>query len=582
LSLIADIEDRSVAWSTAVPDWQARLLAGESLLPDLPLFDAVAEKALRIFKRLRVPDLIGTPTYGEVCEEWVFDFVRAVFGSYNPETKTRMIREFFLLIPKKNGKSAIAAAIIVTAAIMNERPAAELILIAPTQKIAGIAFKQAKGIIALDPQLGGPDGLGKEGGIFSVHTHTKEIRHQITGAEIMILSADGDVVTGSKGSFILIDETHVLGHKPKAAEIFLELRGGLASRPEGFLLQITTQSKGRPHGQFARELEQARSVRDGKLDLPILPVLYELPQDMAEAEAWRDEKTWNLVNPNLGLSVSRDYLHDAYTAAKEEGPEALALFASQHLNVQIGLGLQSGRWIGGDYWETAARPDLDLETILETSEVAVIGIDGGGLDDLLGFCIIGRHRKTKAWQAWARAWADRDILTLRKKIAPQLLDLEKAGELVLVDNLEEEANPEIVALCEQVRDAGIMPAESGIGMDPEGVAAIIDDLIAAGFAIEDMRSITQGYKLNAAIKGAPGRLKNKRLVHCDQGLMKFCVENARTEARGNAVIVTKAESGTGKIDPLMALFSAYMLMSWNPVADRPDLSDFLENAVMVA
>ncbi|MDO6485827.1 terminase large subunit domain-containing protein, partial [Shimia thalassica] len=141
------------AWDTAVPDWEERLLNGLSLIPDLPLFDAVAEKALRIFKRLRVPDLPGTPTFGEICEPWVLDFVRVIFGSYDPETKRRMIREFFLLVPKKNGKSAISAAIIVTAAIMNERPQAELLLIAPTQKIAGIAFKTARGIIALDDDL---------------------------------------------------------------------------------------------------------------------------------------------------------------------------------------------------------------------------------------------------------------------------------------------------------------------------------------------------------------------------------------------------------------------------------------------
>lgn len=570
-------------WSTALPDWQKRIMTGESLVPDLPLFEAPAEKALRIFKRLKVPDLIGTPTYGEVCEPWVFDFVRAIFGAYDPETKRRILSEFFLLIPKKNGKSAIAAAIIVTAAIMNERPAAELILIAPTQKIASIAFKQAKGIIALDPELGGPDGLGREGGIFLVQTHTKEITHRTTGAVIMVLSADGDVVTGSKGSFILIDETHVLGHKSKANEIFLELRGGLASRPEGFLLQITTQSKTRPKGQFAKELERARAVRDGRLDLPLLAVLYELPPELAEAEAWRDEKTWHLVNPNLGISVSRQFLRDQFTAALEEGPEALALFASQHLNVEIGLGLRVGRWTGADYWQAATREGgLDLETLIAICEVAVMGIDGGGLDDLLGLVVMGRERGTGIWLAWARGWADRDVLELRKSIAPDLRDLERAGDLVLVDNLEEEACPEIAEIALQLREAGLLPEEGGIGVDPVGIAAIVDALLEVGFEMEDIAGIMQGYKLHAAIKGAPAKLKARRLLHGGQPLMTFSVENARTEATKNAVIVTKAESGTAKIDPLMALFNAFQLMSRHPEPGGGDLSDFLENAVLVA
>lgn len=546
-----------LAWRTAVPDWEARILGRRSLFPDLPLYDQAAEKALRIFKRLRVPDLIGTPTYGEICEEWVFDLVRVIFGSYDPDTRRRALQEFFLLVPKKNGKSAIAAAIIVTAAILNERPQAELLLIAPTQKIASISFKQAKGMIALDEHLAT---------LFHVNTNLKEITHRTTGAVIMVLSADGDVITGSKGTYILVDETHVLASKHKAADIFLELRGGLASRPEGFMLQITTQSKARPTGQFEKELERARAVRDGKLELPLLPVLYELPRKLAESEAWRDESTWGLVNPNLERSVSLQYLRNKLIEAEEDGPEALALFASQHLNVQIGLGLNTGRWTGADYWEKSARPAMTFETILETSEVVVAGLDGGGLDDLLGFYVLGRHAETKAWQGWGRAWADRDVLTLRKTIAPELEALEAAGDLVLVDNIEEEANPEIVALCRRIRDAKLFPEQDGIGMDPEGVGSIIDALVEAGFRIEDIRAVSQGYKLNAAIKTAPVKLKNGSMVHCGQRLMQWCVGNAKTEARGNAVIVTKAQSGTAKIDPLMALFNSVQLMSWNPVA----------------
>ncbi|MAQ82240.1 MAG: terminase [Maritimibacter sp.] len=557
LFAVGDQPAPAPAWRTSVPDWEQRIRDRRSLIPDLPLYDAVAEKALRIFKRLRVPDLIGQPTYGEVCDDWVFDFVRVIFGSYNPDTRRRMLKEFFLLVPKKNGKSAIAAAIVVTAAILNERPEAEMVLIAPTQEISGIAFKQAAGIVRLDPELMR---------IFQVTPHQKRIKHRTTLCEIKILSADGDVVTGSKAAVVLIDETHVLASKQKAPDIFLELRGGLKSRPEGFLLQITTQSKDRPTGQFEKELRRARDVRDGKLELPLLAVMYELPDEMSEKEEWRDPATWPMVNPNLGRSVMAKDLADDLVAAEADGPEALALFASQHLNVQVGLGLKTGRWVGADYWAGAAQPALSIEEVLATSEVAVVGIDGGGLDDLLGMTILGRHAQTKVWQSWSRAWADRDVLRLRQSIAPELEKLVEQGELTLVDNIEEEANPEVVDLCVRVRSAGLFPEQDGIGMDPEGVGSIIDGLVAAGFSIEDIRAISQGYKLNAAIKTTPVKLKNGSMVHCGQRLMTWCVGNAKTEARGNAVIVTKAQSGSAKIDPLMSLFNAVQLMSWNPVA----------------
>ena len=547
-------------WDTSVPDWAERIMDGRSLFPKLPLFDAPAEKALSIFKLLKVPDLPGTPTFGECCADWVFELVRTIFGSYDPETKRRILKEFFLLVPKKNGKSAISAGIIVTAAIMNERPQAELYLIAPTQKIANIAFKTARGIIALDETLSK---------IFHVQGHQKTITHLTTEAVIMILSADGDVVTGSKGTYILVDETHVLGSKEKAPEIFIELRGGLKSRPEGFFLQITTQSKKRPTGQFEKELATARAVRDGEIRLPMLAITYEFPPAILEKKLWRNPKIWGKVNPNLGRSVHIQDLVDDMRKAEREGPEAVALFISQHLNVEPSLALGTGRWIGAVFWEKASRK-MTLEDILATSDVCVAGLDGGGLDDLLGFGIMGRHCETKKWQFWAAAWADEMVLELRKEIRPELEALVQAGDLTLVSNLEEEAFPEIVEYCCRLRDLGLLPEQDGIGMDPEGVSKIIDLLIDAGFEIEDVASIWQGTRLHPAIKSSPVKLKNGTLVHCGQRIMTFSIENAKTELKGNAVIVTKAQSGTAKIDPLMAMFNTVTLMSQSPQARGED------------
>jgi phage terminase large subunit-like protein len=556
----SDLREFDPAWCTAVPDWKERIEEGLSLIPDLPLFDEVAEKALRIFKRLKVPDLIGTPTYGEVCDDWVFDFVRVIFGSYNPETKKRMIREFFLLVPKKNGKSAIAAAIIVVAIIMNERPEAELVLIAPTQEISKIAFKQAKGMIIADAYLAK---------LFHIKEGDLEISHRTTGAVIKILSADGDVVTGIKATFILVDETHVLAAKAKAKGIFLELRGGLASRPEGFILQITTQSKTKPVGQFKKELDKARAVRDGLMLLPVLAVLYELPPEMAKEEAWRDPKTWGFVNPNLGVSVQLDYLLDQFETAKNDGPDDLALFASQHLNVEIGQGLTQDRWAGALLWSDAASDTMTFEEFLELCEVVVCGVDGGGMDDLLGLTFVGRLIGGSGWVSWSRAWVHKIALQRRKSIASELQDLAEAGELVICDYPTQDID-EIVELVSAVKEKNLLPEKNAIGLDPEGVAQIIDALTGAGIGEDQLRAVSQGYRLNAPIKGTERKLFDGSLIHADQALMDWCVSNAKTEQRGNAVMVTKAASGTAKIDPLMALFNGVHLMSLNPEAPDAD------------
>lgn len=554
LDAFVDPEERA-AWSTAVPDWEDRILNRQSLVPDLPLFDEPAERALRIFKRLRVPDLIGQPTYGEVSDTWVFDLVRAIFGSYDPVKKRRMLREFFLLIPKKNGKSAIAAAIILTACLMNERPEAELLLIAPTMTIAKISFKQIKGIIRADPEL------DKR---FHIQDHARLITHLVSKAEIAVKAADGDVITGGKATYTMIDETHEFSRKSKADGVFLELRGALASRPEGFVMQITTQSKEQPAGVFKAELETARAVRDGRLQSPMLAVLYELPKKLAKN--WQKPETWALVNPHLGRSVDPGFLQDELAKAKEKGPKALQLLASQHFNVEIGVGLGGG-WTGALYWKKAGPDIFGLEELINRCEVAVLGLDGGGLDDLFGLAVAGRERDTKNWLMWFHAWAHPEVLRARKEIAPRLQDFAKAGDLTLLDEDQPTGDIEgATKIAGELLGAGLLPSEAAIGLDTVQVYSILEEMMAIGVEEDQLRYVGQDWRLSPAIWGMERKLKDGTLLHSGQPMMEWVLGNAKVEQRGSAVRMTKEAAGRAKIDPLIAGMNAFTLMSRNPVA----------------
>ena len=139
-------------WTTACIDWEKRLVEREPIIPP-PIFSDQAEYALGIFKELRVSDLPGKPTFGECSEQWVFDFVRAIFGGYEAETGKQLIREYGLLISKKNTKSTIAAGIMLTAVILCWREDEEHLILAPTKEVADNSFKPAAGMIRADEEL---------------------------------------------------------------------------------------------------------------------------------------------------------------------------------------------------------------------------------------------------------------------------------------------------------------------------------------------------------------------------------------------------------------------------------------------
>src|SRR5690606_35841292 len=125
-------------------------------------------------------------------------------------------------------------------------------------------------------------------------------------------------------------------------------------------------------------------------DPSFMPVIYEHPQHMVDSGEHRLPKNFYITNPNLGASVDEEFLQREWRKATEEGEQSLVGFLAKHANVEVGMGLRSNRWTGADFWERQGDRSLTLDAILDRSDVVVVGIDGGGLDDLLGLAVIGR------------------------------------------------------------------------------------------------------------------------------------------------------------------------------------------------
>jgi phage terminase large subunit-like protein len=560
-------------WVTSCADWERRLIAGESIIPP-PIYSEQAEQALAIFKELRVVDLPKTvwdedlgeyrsPNFGECSDQWVFDFVAVIFGGYDAEAGKQLIREYGLLISKKNTKSTIAAGIMVTALILCWREEEEHLILAPTKEVADNSFKPAASMIRADEELSD---------LFHIQDHVRTITHRVNRNSLKVVAADTDTVSGKKSGKVLVDELWLFGKRSNAEAMFMEALGGQVSRDEGWVIYLTTQSDEPPAGVFKERLNYWRDVRDGKIeDRKTLGVLYEFPERLVKSKAYTDPKNFYITNPNIGRSVSAEWLEDQLKKNQSKTDGTLQQFLAKHLNVEIGLNLRSDRWPGADFWEAAkAEFVVTLDELMLRCEVIVFGIDGGGLDDLLGLAAIGRERDTRRWLAWTHAWAHKIVLQRRPEIAPRLLDFQKDGNLTIVEMPGDDVIEVADRIC-QVKDAGLLPEKQAIGVDASGIGDIVDELTSPerGFEVGpegQIVAISQGWRLNGAIKTTERKVAGRELVHGGQALMAWCVGNARTVQVGNAVTINKQVSGTAKIDPLMSLFDAVSLMALNPVA----------------
>lgn len=580
IGLQAPLKLERPTWTTACPDWQERIVNGKTLTPCAPLFPTAAAQGMAVFDALKM--VSAGILFGQV-RPWVREFAASIFGAYcdvpgHPDEGRRLIQNFFMLISKKNGKSETAAAIMLTAIILNWRDEAEYIILSPTKEVADNSWKPLKAAIEADDDL-------KD--LFIIKPTERTIVHRITNATLKVVAADTQTVVGKKATGVLVDELHEFGLQAKAEDMLVEATGGLASRPEGFVIYLTTQSADIPAGVFKKKLDYARMVRDGAVNDPsFMPIIYEFPPQYLDkaTKPYLREENWHIVNPNLNASVDVEFLRNKFREAGISGEDSLQSVVSKHLNIQIGLDLGADRWPGADLWEEAANDGsmsaptvlmtlmdrdpipMGLRHLMSVSEVITAGADGGGLDDLLGLTFTGRLKgTTDRYLSWSRAWATDHVLKLRKEIAPKLLDFQKQGDLVLHETLGPDAK-EAAELMKAVYDAGLLEA---VGVDPARIASLLTAMKDAGLPVDDPKflvKVRQGWSMASSIWWVERSLAEGRYKHMGQPVVNWAVGNAKVIPRGNALLVTKEVSGKAKIDVLMSSFNAAELMSYNPAS----------------
>jgi phage terminase large subunit-like protein len=554
-------------WTTACPDWQERIVNDQTMTPCAPLFPTAAAKGMAIFDELNIVD--AGIKFGQ-CRPWFREFAEQLYGAYcdvpgHPDEGRRLIRTFFMLIPKKNAKSTLAAGIMLTAILLNWRPEAEYIILSPTKEVAENSWKPLLAAIESDDELSAK---------FKIQKAQKIVTHIGTNSTLKVVAADSATVVGKKATGVFVDELHEFGKVAKAEDMLLEATGGLMSRPEGFVIYATTQSSEPPAGVFKKELSYARKVRDGAANDPTyLPIIYEFPDSYLAkpAKLYTLPQNWHIVNPNLGATVDVEILTQKISKAGQDGEDSIQGVYSKHLNVQIGLDLGADAWPAAQLWEENRHSYVrTLKELQEVSEVVTAGIDGGGLDDLLALTFVGRLKKGHESQpdryvSWSHCWANEIVLKRRPEIADRLRDFEREGHLTIPTVIGED----VKQLAELVKGVHATDLLAGVGIDPARIASLLTALEDAGIPTHDTEfvvKVRQGWSLYSAMLWMERALGEGRFYHAGQPIVDWAVGNAKVIPRGNAMLVTKEISGKAKIDPVMSNFNASELMSHNPAS----------------
>lgn len=309
--------------------------------------EEAAEKAVQFFPRLMRH--IKGPNAGEPfrLEEWQANVNRTIFGWKRPDG-TRRYRVVFIAVPRKNGKSTWMAGNSNYVLFTDAEGGAECYCAASDREQASLVFNLAASMVRKQP------GLDK-----ACKIRDSQKRIVYGDSFLRAIPANEGGSHGFNSHYINGDELHAWPGR----DFYDVLHTSTGARGQPLETYITTA--GYDRNSICYEVYQyAKQIRDGKIDDPsFLPVIYEAE----EADDWTDPEVWAKANPNLGVSVSLEYLASECAKAKAN-PAYENTFRRLHLNQWTS---QESRWLQMDKWRKCPGTKGEIE------ESAVVF---GGLD----------------------------------------------------------------------------------------------------------------------------------------------------------------------------------------------------------
>lgn len=458
-----------------------------------------------------------------VLEPWQMEkVIRPIYDTVNKDG-TRQYRTCFVEIGRKNGKSFLASAIALFELFCMNEPGAQVISAAGTREQAGLTFDVAREIVSGNPELA---------------QHCKIYKRMIetrNGGTYKVVSADAFSAHGLNISCCLFDEVWV----QKSPLLYEALTTSMGARLQPLTFMITTSGFDKESLAF-RLHSYAEKVEKGIVeDKTFLPVLFGAPQDAD----WKDPATWRMANPNLGVSVSEEFLANACREAQENPAQEIPfrqLFLSQWVTAE-------SRWLGMDKLEACeVEPDKwpDL-----TGEDCWVSLDLSSTIDLTSMAAVWRHND----KFWVRtfSWAPRGALKSREKSNKTRFDnWARDGHLFITEG--EAVNYQSIKRF--FLEFAAKFRVNSVSFDRWNSTSLVNEIQSEGF---ECVGIGQGFgSMNPAVRGFEAKLLSKELCFYKNPVFSWAFTNVVLEHNPAGDSKPSKKSSREKIDPVVAVLMA--------------------------
>ena len=460
--------------------------------------------------------------------DWQTQIIRDLFGTIKPNGY-RQFNTAYIEIPKKNGKSELAAAVALLLCCGDGEQRAEIYGCAADRGQATIVFDVAADMVRMCPAL------NKR---CKILTSQKRILYTPTNSFYQVLSAEAYSKHGFNIHGVVFDELHTQPNR-KLFDVMTKGSGDARMQPLYFL--ITTA--GTDTNSICYETHQkAKDILEGrKIDPTFYPVIYGAGED----EDWTDPKVWMKSNPSLGETIGMDKVEAACESAKQNPGEENS-FRQLRLNQWV---KQAVRWMPMDKWDACTFPVN--EEMLE-GRVCYGGLDLSSTTDLTSFCLVfPPENGDEPFYVLPYFWVPEDTLDLRVKRDHVPYDVwNRQGYLETT-----EGNVVHYGYIEKfIERLGERFNIRDIAFDRWGATQMSQDLENMGFTVVPMG---QGFaSMSPPTKELMKLTLEKKIAHGGHPVLRWNMDNIfiRTDPAGN-IKADKAKS-TEKIDGAIAMIMA--------------------------